>query len=97
MLAFQCLKEEELVGGMLIREVGHDIEITRLFVKKEEQGKGAGSFMMDYLAKHKEFFEDFYATDIYGIVLEPISTSIDFYFDRGYDYSGYQMYKSYNR
>ena len=95
MLAFQCFKEEELVGGMLLRLQGKDIKLSRLFVDSKERGQGAGSFMMDYVMKHKSFFEDYYATEIYGIVTEPLATAVDFYFDKGFDYSGYQMYKQF--
>ncbi len=94
-LAFRCLKEEKLVGGLLILLDDDNINIHRLFVDKKERGQGAGSFMLDYVIKHKEFFEDYYATDINGIIIEPLDTSIDYYFDKGFDYSGYQMFKKY--
>ncbi len=95
-LAFECFDDKELVGGMLLRLEEHDIKLSRLFVDKSERSKGAGSFMIDYIMDHKEFFEDYYATKIYGVITEPLDTAIDFYFDKGFDYSGYQMYKEFN-
>ncbi len=97
MLAFLCMEEKRPIGGMLIRQQGKDIKLSRIFVQKEKQGQGAGSFMLKYLDDHKNFFEDYYATDIYGIITEPLNTSVDYYFNKGYDYSGYQMYKQYKK
>lgn len=97
LLAFQCLQDKELVGGMLVQLNGKNLGLTRLFVKPSARKKGAGSFMIDYLVKHREFFEDYYGTDIRGILAEPLQSSVDYYFDKGFDYSGFQMYKPYQK
>ena len=97
LLAFLCMKEKKPIGGMLLIPNKRIIEIHRLFVDEEERGQGAGSFMLDYVCNHQDFFEDYYGADFEGIVLEPLESSIDYYFDRGFDYSGFQMYKRYER
>ena len=97
MLAFRCLNNSRMVGGMLLKLSGKNIKIVRLFVDANERGEGAGSFMLDYVEKHKDFFEDYYAEDIDGILLEPLESAVDFYFDKGYDYSGFQMFKRYDK
>jgi len=95
MLAFQCLEDKKPIGGMLLRLQQESIKVSRLFVEKDKRGKGAGSFMLKYVEDHKDFFEDYYGTEIGGILVEPLDTSVDYYFNKGYDYSGYQMYKRY--
>ena len=97
LLAFQCLKEGKQIGGMLLATDKNNIKIHRLFVEEKERSNGAGSFMLDYVYKHKEFFEDYYGLDLSGIIMEPLNSSVDFYFNNGYDYSGFQMYKQYEK
>lgn len=93
LLALNCIKDNDVVGGMLIGPRKKDIVIERLFVLQEHQHQGAGSFMLDYISQKKEFLEDYFGIDCYGIIIEPKSTTIDYYFDKGFDYSGFQMYK----
>lgn len=97
MLGFRCLKEGKMIGGMLLKLNGHFIKISRLFVDPNERGKGAGTFMLNYVEQHNDFFEDYYAEDIEGVLLEPLESSVDYYFNKGYDYSGFQMYKRYEK
>lgn len=95
MMAFQCLDEDKIVGGMIIGLHNDYLLLERLFVDNNCRGKGAGSFMIDYLSNNKYIFEDYYGIDLKGIITEPTYTSIKFYYDNGFDYSGYQMYKKY--
>ena len=95
MLAFQCMKEGKLVGGILLRLVGNNIKVSRLFVIKEERGNHAGSFMINFVESKKQFFEDHYGCSIKGIILEPLQSSVEYYYSKGYEYSGFQMYKRY--
>ena len=97
MLAFVCCEGDSKVplGGMLIELRKKCIYIRRLFVEKENRNKGVGSFMVNYVMQHKGFFEDYYAEDINGVLVEPLDTSIDFYYNNGFEPYGYQMYKRY--
>lgn len=95
MIALNCLDEETIVGGILLEQQRKNLKITRLFVDKGYQEKGAGTFMLQYVSDHQSFFEDYYGTELKGIVTEPTVASTDFYFKQGYDYSGNQMYKSF--
>ena len=95
LLALQCLEEENLVGGMLIGLQGNNLDLLRLFVAKEKREQGAGKFMVQYLDEHKEMFEDYYGTEIDGIVTSPTLSGIDYYYNRGFSNSGYQMFKKY--
>ena len=95
MVALECLNEDQMVGGVLLEPMKRDIQITRIFVEKEYQKKGVGSFMLKYVADHQLFFEDYYGTDFKGIIAEPLASTADFYFEHGFDFSGFQMYKSF--
>ena len=95
MIALQCLEEEQAIGGVLLEPKNKDIQITRIFVEKEHQKRGAGSFMLKYVSDHQSFFEDYYGMDFKGMIVEPISSTTDYYFDHGFDYSGFQMYKKF--
>ena len=96
-LAFRCMKDTKMIGGMLLKLSGRNIKVLRLFVDENERGEGAGSFMLDYVEKNKHFFEDYYATNVTGIILEPLQSAIDYYYDKGYDYYGFQMFKRYEK
>ena len=93
MIALECLEEEQIVGGVLVEEKKKNLRIARIFVKENHRGKGVGTFMLQYLNRNQSFFEDYYGTQLNGIVAEPLASATDFYFEQGYDYSGYQMYK----
>ena len=97
LLAFLCMKEDQAVGGMLIEPKKRWLLISRIFVDEDKRGQGAGTFMLDYVDNHREFFEDYYACDFDGVLVEPLESSIDYYFDKGYDYYGFQMYKRYEK
>lgn len=95
LLALQCLEDETLVGGMLIGLQGENLDLLRLFVDKDKREQGAGKFMVKYLDEHKAMFEDYYGTEIRGIVTSPTLSGIDYYYNRGFSSSGYQMFKKY--
>lgn len=95
MIAFNCLKEERIIGGMLINLEDDNLFINKLFVVPEYREKGAGSYMLKYLEKNKYFFEDYYGQEIDRISLEPLESAVDFYQENGYNLSGFQMYKKY--
>ena len=95
MLAFLCKEEEATIGGMLLELQGKNINVLRLFVEQEKREQGAGSFMLDYVSEHEEFFEDYFGTEIKGIIVEPICSQIDFYYNKGFEGSGARMYKKY--
>lgn len=94
-LGFLCRKDKDTVGGMIVGLHGKNLEIERIFVVSDKRGQGAGSFMLNYIMNHQEFFEDYYGTNINCVVLEPIPSSLDFCFKNDFDYSGFQMYKKY--
>ena len=96
MLAFTCVDENEnFIGGMLIELRKKCIYIGRMFVEEAKRSNGAGTFMLDYVMSHKYFFEDYFAEDINGVLVEPLDTSIEFYYSNGFESFGYQMYKRY--
>ena len=72
-LAFQCLNDNEVIGGMLLGNSDGAIMIHRCFVEEKEMGKGAGTFMMQYVTDHKDFFDEYYGQKTTGIVIEPIN------------------------
>lgn len=96
MIAMQCIKDGNPVGGVLLRLSRNNIKISRLFVIEEEQRKGAGSFMLDYVDKKRSFFEDYYGCDIEGLLIEPLESKIGYYLSKGFGFSGHQMYKKYS-
>ena len=95
LLAFRCLQDEKMVGGMLLELDGKNINILRLFVEQGNREQGAGKFMLDYLVSHQDYFEDYYATEIKGIVTEPIRCDTDYYSKQGFVHGGTKMYKKY--
>lgn len=95
MLAFNCLEDEKVIGGILINLEENNLYIDKLFVLPEEREKGAGTFMLKYIENNKYYFEDYYGLNIKRITLEPLETAVDFYHENGYISSGFQMYKKY--
>lgn len=91
------MKDKKKVGGILLGLSRNNIKIERLFVLQQDRGKGAGKFMLNYVTNHQDFFEDYYGQDIDCVILEPLESATDYYFDQGFDYSGFQMYKRYNK
>ena len=95
MLALNCLEGDKAIGGVLLDVKGEDLHIERLFVDFEKRGNGVGTFLLEYIDKNKGIFEDYFGLSLDGILLEPLQSNIDYYYDRGYDSFGFQMYKSF--
>ncbi|MBR3210833.1 MAG: GNAT family N-acetyltransferase [Bacilli bacterium] len=97
-LAFCCLEDQTLVGGMLIRLLNNNIELMRMFVDESKREQGTGSFMISYLESHQGMLEDYFGVEhIDGCVLSPIKSRIDYWHGKGYDFMGCQMYKRFEK
>lgn len=97
LLAFRCLKDEELVGGMLVGLQGNNLDILRLFVEKSHREQGAGSYMITYLDSKKVLLEDYYGVKLEGVYISPMPSNVDYCFERGFGSAGSQMYKQYTK
>ena len=58
--------------------------------------------MLDYVEKHQSFFEDYYGTDFKGVIIEPILSTTDYYFEHGEEatikkYSLYRNVENYTQ
>ncbi len=96
MLAFNLQDEDKkIIGGMLVGTMFDNVYIDRLFVEEEKRQAGAGTYMVNYVLKHKDFFEDYYGIEVPGVLVEPTDKTVDFYSNLGFNTSGYQMYKRY--
>ncbi len=94
-LAFNCFDDDTLIGGMLISTMFGNIYLDRLFVDYNNRGKGAGKYMVNYLLTHQDFFNDYFGSDSEIVLVEPTDKTMDFYYNLGFNHSGYQMYKRY--
>ena len=98
LLAFQCLEDETLIGGMLIRLVNNNIELMRMFVDREKRSQGAGDFMVQYLDTHKQMLEDYYGVEhIDGCFLSPTQSGVDYWYSKGFNSAGDKMYKPFKK
>ena len=94
-LAFNCVQDDKNVGGLLISANETDVNIERIFVDKDYRGNGIGTYLLEYVNKHHDFFEDYFGIELEGITLEPMNDNFDYYYDRGFDSFGFQMYKKF--
>jgi len=94
LVALMCSDENEnAVGGALIGVKKNNLFIHYLFVNKENRHKKIGSVILNFIARKKQMFEDFFFEDFNSIVAEPLFGCEDFYYKNGFDSYRTVMYK----
>ena len=94
LIRIACLEEDNILGGAYITNSYHSLYIDELFVKKEVQKQGIGSFILEFILENKEKLEEIFQTKFEYSLLESKEQD-SFYEKNGFkkDRNGLEMHR----